>query len=262
MSSLAFEFGFKDLIDILLVAVILYETYRLLRKSGVANLFWGVLAFIVVWFLVSFVFQLELTSALFDRVISVGAIALIVIFQEEIRSFFYRIGSRFNVEKFKERWSKINIQQDANKQIETIYNACLHLSANQTGALIIITDQQDLKKYADTGEIIDAALSARLIENIFFKNTPLHDGALIVHNGRIWAAACILPITKRVDLPKQYGLRHRAALGLAEKTDATAIVVSEETGKISIAKGDNIQIITPVELKSKLESIFRITNKA
>ena len=121
---------------------------------------------------------------------------------------------------------------------------------------------QDLKKYADTGEIIDAALSARLIENIFFKNTPLHDGALIVHNGRIWAAACILPITKRVDLPKQYGLRHRAALGLAEKTDATAIVVSEETGKISIAKGDNIQIITPVELKSKLESIFRITNKA
>ena len=251
----------KDIIDILLVAFILFAIYRILCRSGANNLFWGILTFILAWLLVSYVFHLELTSALFDRVISVGAIALIVIFQEEIRSFFYRIGSRFNVEKFKERWSKINIQQDANKQIEAIYNACVHLSANQTGALIIITNQQDLKKYADTGEIIDAALSARLIEHIFFKNTPLHDGALIVHNGRIWAAACILPITKRVDLPKQYGLRHRAALGLAEKTDATAIVVSEETGKISIAKGDNIQIITPHELKSQLESIFRITNK-
>jgi uncharacterized protein (TIGR00159 family) len=240
--------GIKDIIDILLVAFILFAIYRVLRRSGASNLFWGILAFIFAWLLVSYVFRLELTGALFDRFISVGAIALIVIFQEEIRNFFYRVGARFNVEHFKERWSKVKQEQNIQKQLTAIVDACEHMSATRTGALIVITNQQELKTFADTGEPIDAALSTRLIENIFFKNTPLHDGALIIRNGRAWSAACILPVSKRTDLPKSYGLRHRAALGLTEKTDAIAIVVSEETGKISVAMGDTVQTVTPQEL--------------
>lgn len=251
-------FGIKDIIDILLVAFILFAIYRILRRSGASNLFWGILAFIFAWVLVSYVFHLELTGALFDRFISVGAIALIVIFQEEIRNFFYRIGARFNVEHFKDRWSKSKHLQSAQQQINTITTACAHMSASKTGALIIITHQQELKTFADTGEEIDAVLSARLIENIFFKNTPLHDGALIIRDGRAWAAACILPVSKRTDLPKRYGLRHRAALGLTEKTDALAIVVSEETGKISIAQGEDIQIITQAELEKRLAVAFGV----
>lgn len=246
MSSLAFEFGFKDLIDILLVAVILYETYRLLRKSGVANLFWGVLAFIVVWFLVSFVFQLELTSALFDRVISVGAIALIVIFQEEIRMFFNRLGGRFS--SWKIFRNKKGEDAQSNQQMSEVIRACRHLSSTKTGALIVISKDSHLKEMIDTGERLDAAISARLIENIFFKNTPLHDGAMILEKGKIVAAACILPVSKNPSIPKHMGLRHRAAVGLTEKTDATCIVVSEETGNISFAENGNIRKIEEDEL--------------
>ena len=246
MSSLAFEFGFKDLIDILLVAVILYETYRLLRKSGVVNLFWGVLAFIVVWFLVSFVFQLELTSALFDRVISVGAIALIVIFQEEIRMFFNRLGGRFS--SWKIFLNKKGEDAQSNQQMSEVIRACRHLSSTKTGALIVISKDSHLKEIIDTGERLDAAISARLIENIFFKNTPLHDGAMILEKGKVVAAACILPVSKNPSIPKHMGLRHRAAVGLTEKTDATCIVVSEETGNISFAENGNIRKIEEDEL--------------
>ena len=125
------------------------------------------------------------------------------------------------------------------------------MSASKTGALIVLTNQQGLREYADTGEIIDAKISVRMIENIFFKNTPLHDGALIIANGRLYAAACILPVSKRQDLPKFYGLRHRAALGLSEKTDALAIVVSEETGKISVAQGNTIVAVNTNELENE-----------
>ena len=133
------------------------------------------------------------------------------------------------------------------------------MSESQTGALLVIQAQQELTAYEDTGEIVDAILSTRLIENIFFKNTPLHDGALIINNGRITAAACILPVSKRTDLPQSYGLRHRAALGLAEKSDALIIVISEETGKISIAKSDNIKHVTIEELKTEyIQPLFGI----
>ena len=254
--------GIKDIIDILLVAFILFTIYRILRRSGASNLFWGILAFIVTWLVVSFVFQLELISALFDRFVSVGAIALIVIFQEEIRSFFYRIGASFNMERFKDRWSKVKHMQNSQNQVNAILTACEHMSMNKTGALIVITNQQELKAFADTGEVIDATLSTRLIENIFFKNTPLHDGALLIRNGRAWSAGCILPISKRTDLPKRYGLRHRAALGITEKTDALAIVVSEETGNISIAKADSIQRVTKAELEKQLAITFNINDES
>ena len=248
----SFDFGFKDIVDILLVACILYETYRLLRRSGAANLFWGILAFIVVWFLVSFVFQLDLTGALFDRIISVGAIALIVIFQEEIRSFFSRIGARFSSFQFLRR----NNEDDeaSRQQILEIINACRHMASTKTGALIVIAGESELKEYTDTGERLNATVSARMIENIFFKNTPLHDGALIIRNGRLEAAACILPVSHNQTIPLHYGLRHRSALGLTEKTDATCIVVSEETGHISVAHEGEIREVKEDELFLVLHS--------
>ena len=210
--------------------------------------------------LVSYVFDLELTGALFERFISVGAVALVIIFQTEIRSFFYGIGARFNMERIRRHWSKTRNQEEAQKLINSIVLACSHMSASKTGALIVITNEQGLNEYADTGEMVDAAVSVRIIENIFFKNTPLHDGAMIISAGRIHAAACILPVSKRQDLPKSYGLRHRAALGLTEKTDALAIVVSEETGKISVAQGDKIKAVTTNELEhAYLAPAFGIT---
>lgn len=241
--------GVKDIIDILLVSILLFAIYRVLRRSGASNLFWGIMAFVFTWLLVSYVFDLELTGALFDRFISVGAIALIVIFQEEIRRFFYQVGSQFNVERFKDRLARAKQRKNSRAQLDAILNACEHMAASKTGALIVIKGVQDLKVYEDTGEMVDATLSARLIENIFFKNTPLHDGALIINGNRIQAAACILPISKRNDLPKSYGLRHRAALGISEKTDALTIVISEETGKISVARSENIQKVTLKELE-------------
>ena len=253
MHFLAFSFGFKDVIDILLVAGILYETYRLLRRTGAANLFWGILAFIVVWFLVSFVFQLDLTGALFDRIISVGAIALIVIFQEEIRMFFYRIGSRFS------SWNIFRPRTPegegvSRQQILEITQACRHMASTKTGALIVLAGADSLKEIVDTGERLDAQVSARLIENIFFKNTPLHDGALVIRDEKMLAAACILPVSKNLDIPQYYGLRHRAALGLTEKSDATCIVVSEETGHISVAKEGQIREVSEDELFLVLHS--------
>lgn len=253
MHLTAFSFGFKDVIDILLVAIILYETYRLLRRSGAGNLFWGILAFIVVWFLVSFVFQLDLTGALFDRIISVGAIALIVIFQEEIRKFFYRLGARFSGLKLFRRQTPE--EDTASRQlILEVTQACRHMASTKTGALIVLAGQADLKEYTDTGERLNANVSARLIENIFFKNTPLHDGALIIRDGKLVAAACILPVSKNLEIPQYYGLRHRAALGLSEKTDAMCIVVSEETGHISVAEGGEIREVKEDELFLVLHS--------
>ena len=225
MQFLAFSFSFKDVIDILLVACIMYEMYRLLRKTGASNLFWGILAFVVVWFLVSFVFQLDLTGALFDRIISVGAIALIVIFQDQIRML-----------------------------VLEITQACRHMASTKTGALIVLAGEANLKEIVDTGERLDAQVSARLLENIFFKNTPLHDGAVVIREGRIIAAACILPVSKNQEIPQHYGLRHRAALGITEKSDATCIVVSEETGAISVTKEGTIREVSADELFLVLHS--------
>jgi len=248
------DFQIKYVIDILLVAAILYETFRLLRRSGAVNLFWGIMAFIIVWFLVRFVFQLELTSSLFDRIISVGAIALIVIFQEEIRTFFYRIGSRFSGFKF--RRLRAESQTTDDRSAQSIVTACHNMSRTRTGALIVISGKQDLREYADTGEHLDAEISARLIENIFFKNTPLHDGALIIVGDRLYSAACILPVSKNQDIPQHYGLRHRAALGLTERSDALAIVVSEETGQISIARSGEIREVSGDLLLVELSTAF------
>lgn len=249
-------FGFKDLIDILLVALLLYEAFRILRMSGAGNLFWGILAYVALWFMVSFVFRLELTGAIFNFIGSAGAVALVVIFQEEIRGMFSRIGSRVSnvsnaqIGRFHQA---APIGWLTEEQIRQVVLACEHMSASKVGALIVIANEQELEEYEQTGETINADISARMIENIFFKNSPLHDGALIIRDGRLQAAACILPVSKNQKIPIYYGLRHRAALGLVEKSDALCIVVSEETGKISLAHDSKIAGIKLAALNDKLQ---------
>jgi uncharacterized protein (TIGR00159 family) len=239
----------KDIIDILLVATIFYGTFRLLKRNGVMNLFWGILAFILVWFIVSYGFHLELTGAILDQVVSVGALALIVIFQNEIRAFIYRVGSKVSMPHFLRK----DVQHETHdRAMDQIVMACRHMSEHRIGALIIIKRLQDLHEFSDTGEKVDAVVSARMIENIFFKNSPLHDGAMFVSGNRISSAGCILPVSQKSDIPKHYGLRHRAALGITERTDAIAIVVSEETGEIALAQGDVMRPVSVQELATEL----------
>ena len=229
------EFGIKDLIDIFLVAVLLYYVYRLMRESGTINLFVGVLTFIALWILVTQVLEMRLMGAILDKVISVGLIALVVIFQDEIRRLLLELGS-------KKRWRFLlsfffHSMKDEDEQVNTsaIVRACYNMSQSKTGALIVLQQANDLRKFEQTGDRLDAEISSRLIENVFFKNSPLHDGAMIIANNRIAAAGCILPVSNSLHIPKQCGLRHRAAVGLTQEADAKVIIVSEETGSISLA---------------------------
>ena len=236
---MGFQITIKDIIDIFLVAVLLYQLYKLLRRTGAVNIFLGVLAFLIVWILVTYIFKMELLGGILDRIVSVGAFALIVLFQDELRRFFSKIGSH-------QKWSVFNYlkklvssensqSKDTDFHLIQIVLACRGLSKSSTGGLIVICRNSDLDFYSQSGEQINATISSRLIENIFFKNSPLHDGAMIIAGKSIKAAACILPISKNQTIPKRLGLRHRAALGVTENSDAIAIVVSEETGHISWA---------------------------
>jgi diadenylate cyclase len=236
---MGFQIGFKDIIDILLVAILLYQTFKLLKRSGGVNIFFGVFTFVIFWFLVSYVFKMELLGGIFDRIISVGAFALIVLFQDDIRRFFSRLGSRRKGGIFHslKRFFSTNTNDNAKNDYDLIQIvlACRNLSKNSTGALIVLTKNNTLDFYSQSGEQISANINSRLIESIFFKNSPLHDGALIISNRKLKAAACILPVSNNQSIPKRMGLRHRAALGITEHSDAIAIVVSEETGHISYA---------------------------
>ncbi|MCL2596167.1 MAG: diadenylate cyclase CdaA [Paludibacter sp.] len=252
---LGLQFGIKDIFDILLVAALLYYSYKLLKKSGGTAVFIGVLMFILIWYVVSYVLKMELLGGILDKVMSVGGFAIIVIFRDEIRRFFSRIGSGkdWNFTKMLKRIFLSDNQTDDNIEIMQIVMACRNLSRNYVGALIVITRSNDLDFYVQSGETIDANINSRLIENIFFKNSPLHDGALIVSGKRMVAAGCILPISHSNNIPKSLGLRHRAAIGITERTDAMAIVVSEERGQMSFVINGKINSkITPEQLDELL----------
>ena len=243
----------KDAIDILLVAYLLYKTYKLMKSSGSINVFTGILVFIIIWVIVSQVLQMRLLGSIFDKLVSVGVIALIVLFQDEIRHFLLTLGSRHHSSSIF-RFLKGNKQKGTNKEdIMPIVMACLNMSKGKVGALIVIEKGFPLDEIVHTGDIIDANVNQRLIENIFFKNSPLHDGAMIISNKRIKAAGCILPVSHKLNIPKELGLRHRAALGVSQETDAITVIVSEETGGISIAyKGEFYLKLTPEELERML----------
>lgn len=225
----------KDILDILLVAFLLYKTYKLMKLSGSINIFVGILVFIVIWVIVSQVLQMRLLGSIFDKLVGVGAIAIIVLFQDEIRHFLLSLGSHHRSNGF--FWFlKGNKKGEIQKEdIMPIVMACLSMSKGKVGALIVIEKDFPLDDIVRTGDVIDANINQRLIENIFFKNSPLHDGAMVISHKRIKAAGCILPVSHNLDIPKELGLRHRAALGISQETDAMAVIVSEETGGISIA---------------------------
>jgi uncharacterized protein (TIGR00159 family) len=209
----------------------------MLTKETVAiNIFIAIFGIFLFWLLVK-ALNMQLTGAILQQVFSVGAIALVVLFQPEIRRFLVNLGIKYRT-RHKWRFEKLFASDKElvhEVKIKSIAKACFRMSESKIGALIVIARSTSLKIYAETGDIIDANTSSRLIENIFFKNTPLHDGAVIIEKDRIHAARCILPVSESLNLPRYLGLRHRAALGVTENSDALAIVVSEETGYISIA---------------------------
>ena len=250
-----FDFGLVNLIDIILVAFLLFYLYKMMKESGSLNLFVGILIFIVVWMLVSQYFKMPMLGSIMDALANVGVIAINVIFQEEIRRFFRDLGSR---KRFKRLFSLLRKDKDAmqRRDVMPLVRACQSMADGKVGALIVMQGDQNLGEYIETGERIDANVNRMLIENIFFKNSPLHDGAMIVGGDRIIAAGCVLPVSHREGIPKHLGLRHRAALGISEVSDAVVIIVSEETGSISLAeKGEFTLDITPEELEQKLSSM-------
>ncbi len=251
-----FEFGIKDIIDITLVAILFYQLYKLFKGTGVNNIFIGILVLVVVWFFVVYVFQLELLGAILNKVMSVGIIALIIIFQLEIRRFFSMLGSRHQwdfLKRFAPKFGTKTEESSDSMAVAQVVMACRHLARSRTGALIVVAGKTRLENHIQIGETIDASINNRLIENIFFKNSPLHDGAMIIENKKITSVASILPLSQSHFIPKHLGLRHRAAMGISEQTDAAAIVVSEERGSISLAVHGELTInISPDDLQKIL----------
>ncbi|GAT61461.1 diadenylate cyclase CdaA [Paludibacter jiangxiensis] len=252
------EFGIKDIIDILLVAILFHQLYKLFRGTGVNNIFIGILSLIVVWFFVVYIFQLELLGSILNQLMNVGIVALIVIFQNEIRRFFFMVGSRNKwrfINKVAQIFGNKKEEETDNMSVTQLVIACSHMAKSKTGALIVLVHKSELEEFLHIGERIDANINASLIENIFFKNSPLHDGAMVISNKKIVSVASILPISENQHIPKHLGLRHRAALGITERSDASAIVVSEEKGTISYAVDGKISInISPEELQKTLSA--------
>ncbi len=255
-------FGIKDALDVIIVALLLFYLYRIMKESGTINIFFGVLAFIIVWVVASEIFEMRLIGTILDKVMSIGLIILVILFQDQIKRFLVELGNH-------KRWHFLrNILRhhrghkdhsaDARRWVMPIVYSCMSMSKSKTGALIVIEQSIPLENYQKTGDIIDAAINSRLIENIFFKNSPLHDGALIIAHDRIKAAGCILPVSHDTNIPRSMGLRHRSALGISQATDAAAIVVSEETGGISFAyKGKITSRMSSTDLEHRLSQLVQ-----
>lgn len=250
------ELSLADILDILLLAMMIFIVFRWIRGTSAMSIFVAIILLYVIRVIVS-AFNMRLMTNIMETVLDVGVLAVIVIFQPEIRKFLMRLGSRYMnsargrklVDKILGKESKstnISIGEEVNE----IAEACRRMSDEKTGALIVIAHKASLEEIISTGDPIDAAIHRRLIMNLFFKNSPLHDGALVIAGGRIIAARCTLPITERTNIPANFGMRHKAAIGITEETDADAIVVSEETGKVSFVKAGKVTTIGNInELK-------------
>lgn len=245
-----------DLFDIALVAVLIYYIYRMVKGTNVMLIFWALIILMAAW-RVADALGMKLLCALLSSVASVGLIALVVIFQPEIRKFLLFLGTKTQLDE--SLWKRLrfwrhNMQQKNTIDYEAYVNACMHMSQSKTGVLIIFKRHNEVEELINTGERIDALASSALIEALFFKNSPLHDGAVIARGSSLLAARCILPVTSRLDIDPNLGLRHRSAIGVTEQLDVLAVIVSEETGAISYALGGQIHHdISPVELRSALE---------
>ena len=245
-----------DIFDIVIVAVLVYYIYRMIRGTNVMLIFWALVILLMAWRMAD-ALGMRLLGAILSAVASVGLIALVVIFQPEIRKFLLFLGTKTQLNeslwKRLQFWRK-NMNSKESVNYEAYINACMHMSQSKTGALIVFKRQNEVEELIKTGERIDALASSALIEALFFKNSPLHDGAVIAHGNQLLAARCILPVTSRLDVDPNLGLRHRSAIGVTEQLDVLSVIVSEETGAISYALGGTIHHdVTLVELRQALE---------
>ncbi|MDR1974040.1 MAG: diadenylate cyclase CdaA [Bacteroidales bacterium] len=249
------NFSWVDGVDFIIVLLMVYQIYKWVKGTSAFSITLSIVGLYAFWKIADLV-NLRMTSGVLDKIVNMGFLAIIVIFQPEIRRFLFMLSNRPQntiwIKKFLGRFSSSNHQD-----FLPLVQACMHLSASRTGALIVLTRNNKLPQIISTGEYIDASLSTSLLESIFFKNSPLHDGAVIVEDGRILAARCILPITSSHDVLEDLGLRHRAAIGITEMTDSLAIVVSEETGSISYCIFGSLTLkVSPAQLQQKIDELM------
>ena len=246
-----------DILDILLLGIIIFLLFKWLRGTSAMSIFVAIVSLYMIRVIVG-AFDMRLMSAIMDMILDVGVLAIIVIFQPEIRKFLIRLGNRYMnnakgraiIDKLTGKEKK---QVTVSEEVNDLTEACRRMSEDKTGALIVIAHKNTLDEIISTGDRIDAGIHRRLIMNLFFKNSPLHDGALVIAGNRIVAARCTLPITEKTDIPANYGMRHKAAIGITEETDADAVVVSEETGKISFVSGGKV---TPIQNINELKLLL------
>ncbi len=262
-----FKIGFLsvrllDILDILIVAFLLYKLYQLLKGGVAINIFIGLLSIYLLWWLFVKVLNMQMLGTILGQFVGVGVIALIIVFQQEVRRFLIVLGTNsfiarnsFTKQILPWNWHMAGTTKTTG--FGPVIKACRSMSKTKTGAIIIIAKSSELRFYSNTGDVMDAVISKRLIESIFFKNSPLHDGAIIISGNKIRAARCVLPVTENTDLPARLGMRHRAAIGITEHSDAIAIVVSEETGEISVAKEGQIRTDVGDQLELILEEEFK-----
>lgn len=245
-----------DILDVLLVGLLFYGLYYLVKGTTAIKIFSSIVAIILGLKIVT-ALHMELLSYILGAFVNVGFIALIIIFQPEVRRFLLGIGNTKIADSFKNLISVLGFRykEENNIDLNSICEACASMSQDKVGALILLAQENNLNEIIETGVTINAIISKPLIENIFFKNSPLHDGAMVIANNRIKAARCILPITQNINLPGSYGLRHRAGIGITENSDCIALVVSEETGSIRIIKGGKVHDVKASEMKAKIKEL-------
>ncbi len=247
-----------DLIDIGLVALLLFQVYKLARGTVAVNIFYGVFLVYLVWLIVR-ALNMQLLGSILGQVIGLGLIALLIVFQQEVRRFLLVLGTRyFRNGRFSfDHLFQLDSKGAAGWDFDAVVLACERLSKTRTGALLVIAKKSELRAFAETGCEVDAAITAELIETIFRKDSPLHDGGMILVRNRISAARCVLPVSENPQIPVGLGLRHRAAVGMSENSDSFVIVVSEETGHISYAnQGELVRKVKPDELRRVLPLVL------
>ena len=251
---------FIDILDIVLVGLLIFEIIRFFRKTSVMGVFLGILAIYVTWLIVR-ALNMKLLSFLLGQILGVGVIALIILFQPEIRRFLFSLGNRIKSAPRRSFLSRLLGSQQHGMDATSLGEltaAVRKMSETKTGALIVLQHGSSLERYIETGDTLNARINRRLIENIFFKNTPLHDGAMILSADSVLAARCTLPISENPDIPPQFGMRHKAAVGISELTDASVIVVSEETGEISfVERGEMQHDIGITTLRLAIENSYK-----
>ena len=245
-----------DILDIFLVGLLFYGLYCLVKGTTAIKIFFGIVAIILGLKIVT-ALNMELLSYILGAFVNVGFIALIIIFQPEVRRFLLGIGNTKISLAFKSLIANLGFRykEEKNLDLDAICEACASMSQDKVGALILLTQENNLNEIIETGVTINAVISKPLIENIFFKNSPLHDGAMVIANNKICAARCILPITQNINLPGSYGLRHRAGIGITENSDCIALVVSEETGSIRIINSGRVYDVKASEMKAKIKEL-------